>query len=110
MNNLQLPLMRFVLLSLMNHHQRIIVGANGEVFTLGWKAVQELAGLRLVDQPITAGRYRINDNQTMDIKTTLKLTSPFSIIIWTEPILGILAVYTYQEGSYYFWEPERRGS
>lgn len=99
--------LRFVVLSLMNFYNRIVIGADSQVFTLGWQAVQELAALHLVDQPVPAGSYTINDDQTMDIKTTISLPLPFSINIWSEPLLGVLAVYAYQEESYYYWTPER---
>jgi hypothetical protein len=98
--------LRFVVLSPMNFYNRIVVGADGKAFTLGWGALQELAGLHLVDQPVNAGSYRIKDGQTVVIRTTIKLSLPFSINIWGEPLLDVLAVYAYREGLYYLWKPE----
>jgi hypothetical protein len=93
----------------MNFYSRIVVGAGGEVFTLGWKAVQKLAGQNLFDQPVTAGDYRINDDRTLQLRTRIEIPSPYSINIWSQPMLGVLAVYSYQEEdqAFYFWAPER---
>ncbi len=100
--------LRFAVLSVMNSYGRVAVGADGEIFTLGWKAVQELAAHHLIDQPVTAGTYRINDDQTLDIKTKLRVQTPFTITLWSEPLLGVLAVYGYREveRTWYFWAPE----
>lgn len=100
--------LRFVVLSVMNSYQRVVVGANGEVFTLGWKTVQELATLNLIDQPVSTGTYRITDDQNLEIRTKLRLPLPFNITVWSEYLLGVLGVYSYREAdrTWYFWVPE----
>jgi hypothetical protein len=100
--------MRFVVLSPMNPYERVIVGAEGEVFVVGWRIVQELARDHLFGQPVTAGTYRINDDQTLEVKTKKWLLPPFTINVWSEPLLGVLAVYAYieSENTFYYWAPE----
>jgi DNA polymerase V len=100
--------LRFVVLSPMNPYERVIVGAEGEVFVVGWKIVQELAMDHLFSQPVSAGTYRINDDQTLEIRTKKWLSPPFTVNVWSEPLLGVLAVYAYQESesAFYYWAPE----
>lgn len=100
--------LHFVLLSPMNPYERVIVGAEGQVFVTGWKIVQELAREHLFDRPVTAGTYRINDDQTLEIRTKKGIAPPFTVNVWTEPLLGVLAVYSYQESekAFYYWAPE----
>jgi DNA polymerase V len=100
--------LRFAILSPMNPYERVIVGAEGEVFVTGWKTVQELAKGHLFDRPVTAGTYRIHDDQTLEIRTKEWLSPPFTVNVWTEPLLGVLAVYAYQESdrTFYYWAPE----
>lgn len=100
--------LRFVIFSVMNSYQRVVVGAHGEIFTLGWKAVQELVALNLVDQPVSAGTYRVTDNQSLEIRTKLRLSPPFTVTVWSEYLLGMLAVCSYREAdqTWYFWVPE----
>lgn len=100
--------MRFVVLSPMNPYERVIVGAEGHVFVVGWRIVQELAMDHLFSQPVSAGTYRINDDQTLEVKTKKWLSPTFTINVWSEPLLGVLAVYTYQEleNTFYYWAPE----
>lgn len=100
--------LHFVLLSPMNPYERVIVGADGQVFVTGWKIVQELAREHLFDRPVTAGTYRINDDQTLEIRTKKGLPPPFTVNVWTEPLLGVLAVYAYweSENTFYYWAPE----
>lgn len=100
--------LRFVVLSPMNPYQRVIVGADGEVFVVGWKIVQELAKDHLFSQPVSAGTYRINDDQTLEIRTKKWLVPPFTVNVWTEPLLGVLAVYAYRESesAFYYWAPK----
>lgn len=100
--------LRFVILSPMNPYERVIVGADGEVFVVGWKIVQELAKDHLFSQPVSAGTYRINDDQTLEIRTKKWLSLPFTVNVWSEPLLGVVAVYAYQESesAFYYWAPE----
>lgn len=100
--------LRFVVLSPMNPYERVIVGADGEVFVVGWKVVQELARDHLFDRPVTAGTYRIHDDQTLEIRTKKSLSPPFTVNVWSEPLLGVVAIYAYleSESAFYYWAPE----
>lgn len=99
--------LRFVVLSAMNSYGRVIVGVEGEIFTLGWKAVQVLAGLHLVDRATAAGTFRLSDHQVLDIKVTLRIPPPFTVAVWSEPLLGVLTVCAYNrsERAWYLWTP-----
>lgn len=98
---------RFVILSPMNWYGRAIVGADGEVFTLGWKAIQELAEQQLIDQPVYAGSYRIDDDRTLNVRTEIQRSPPLIANLWSEPLLGVSAVYVYRNRTFYYWVPER---
>lgn len=73
--------------------------------------MQELAAQHLVDQPVTAGAYRFSDAQRLYVRTELGLQPPFTINVWSEPLLGVLAVYYYRgaEKAWYFWVPTTAG-
>jgi hypothetical protein len=97
----------FAILSTENHARRVIVGAVGEVFTIGAEQLQKLAAGGLVGRAQIGGRIREHENSHYELIIDRDLPLPLNIKFWKQPMLGLETVCAYDKKSreWYLWVP-----
>jgi hypothetical protein len=98
---------RFAILSTENHARRVIVGAAGDIFTIGGDQLQKLAIDGLVGRAQIGGRIREHENSHYELIIYRDLPFPMKIQFWRQPMLGLETVCAYDKRSreWYLWVP-----
>lgn len=100
--------MKFVVLSTPNPWERVIVGYNGEAFTISMKKLEELIRENMVERSLSGGSFGINSIGNLDITVELPAREfPLTMIIWNDLLLGLRTVCAFNETSkqWYIWKP-----
>lgn len=100
--------MKFVVLSTPNPWERVIVGYNGEVFTISVKKLEELIRENMVERSLPAGSFGINSDGNLGIIVELLAWEfPLTMIIWNDLLLGLRTVCAFNEinKQWYHWKP-----